>query len=106
MYSGWVKAKCYEIKKKLYERQGHRCPHCGKEIELEMMEQHHILPIGRFPELVYSIRNSILLCRKCHKEVHMNPFKNIRMMMDKADELGIDLNERYDIIDYQKEIQL
>ena len=31
-----------------------------------------------------------------HKEVHCNPWKNIELMKAKAEELGIDLKERYD----------
>ena len=83
-------------KEKLYERQQHRCPHCGKEMDFCQMELHHILPVGRFPEFELSIRNGILLCHGCHKEVHMNPWKEIAMMKTKAAELGVDLKERYD----------
>jgi hypothetical protein len=36
-----------------------------------------------------------MLCHRCHKEVHINPWKNIEMMKAKAAELGIDINERY-----------
>lgn len=90
-------------KQKLYERQEHRCPHCGGEFAFEALELHHILPIARFPELRESIRNSILLCHRCHKEVHCNPWRNIQMMRAKADELGIDLTERYIIKDNSDE---
>jgi predicted HNH restriction endonuclease len=64
-------------------------------VDYDNMELHHILPLARFPELGQSIRNGILLCHRCHKEVHCNPYKNIRMMEAKAEELGIDLTERY-----------
>lgn len=94
-YTGFFKDHLIENKKKLYERQKHCCPHCGNEFEYEEMELHHILPVGRFPELRQSIRNGVMLCNKCHKEVHCNPWKNIEMMKAKAQELGIDLNERY-----------
>ena len=33
-------------KEKLYERQQHRCPHCGREMDFCQMELHHILPVG------------------------------------------------------------
>ena len=36
-----------------------------------------------------------MLCHKCHKEIHCNPYKNIAMMEAKAKELGYDLTERY-----------
>jgi hypothetical protein len=38
-----------------------------------------------------------MLCHQCHKEIHMNPWKNIKMMQAKADELGIDLAQRYEM---------
>lgn len=86
-----------ELKEKLYTRQDGKCPHCGMEFEKHEMEMHHILPVGRFPELQMSIRNTMLLCHQCHQEVHMNPFKNIKMMEQKAVEMQIDLHDRYDI---------
>ena len=96
MYSDNVQDRCQENRQKLYERQEHRCPHCGQEIPFREMEMHHILPLSRFPELVKSIRNGIMLCHQCHKEVHCNPWKNILMMKQKAEEMGIDLGERYE----------
>ena len=93
---GHVKEHIVENKLKLYERQQHRCPLCGEEFPYKEMELHHILPWARFPELKQSIRNSIMLCHYCHKEVHINPFRNIQMMQQKAQELGVDLKERYE----------
>ena len=95
MYTNHTQDHCIENKRKLYERQGGRCPHCGQPFEYEAMELHHVLPLARFPELGQSIRNGIMLCHKCHKEVHCNPWRNIEMMKAKAEELGIDLTERY-----------
>lgn len=94
-YDGFLKDILTKNKMKLYERQGHRCPHCQTELPYEQMELHHILPIARYPELTASIRNGILLCHRCHKEIHCNPYLNIRIMEAKAEELGIDLKERY-----------
>ena len=93
---GNVKEHIVENKLKLYERQQHRCPLCGEEFPYKEMELHHILPWARFPELKQSIRNSIMLCHYCHKEVHINPFRNIQMMQEKAEELGLNLKERYE----------
>ena len=92
---GFTKDIIIENKRKLYERQGCCCPHCGQHFEYDDMELHHVLPIGRFPELRRSIRNSVMLCRECHKEVHCNPWLNIEMMKQKAEEMGINLSERY-----------
>lgn len=97
LFTGFREDHYVENKRKIYERQEHKCPHCGQVFEYDQLENHHYLPVGRFPELQWSIRNMILLCHKCHKEVHMNPWKNIEMMKEKAQEFGIDLNERYEL---------
>ena len=82
----------------VWEEQGHKCPICGTEFESHKeMEAHHALPWARFPELRDKRENLIMLCHKCHKEIHCNPYKNIQMMESKAKELGIDLNEKYSI---------
>ena len=95
MYDGPAQDHVVANKRKLYERQGGKCPHCGQAFDYEQMELHHVLPIARFPELGQSIRNSIMLCHYCHKEVHCNPWRDIELMKAKAEELGIDLKQRY-----------
>lgn len=82
------------LKRECKEMQGDRCPMCGEVSE--RMELHHILPVARFPELWDNRRNCVALCHNCHKEIHCNPWANIRMMEAKAEELGLDLSERYD----------
>jgi hypothetical protein len=94
-YTNHAQEHVVNNKAKLYERQEGVCPHCGQEFALEDMELHHVLPLSRFPELGQSIRNSIVLCRRCHKEVHCNPWLNIQMMEEKAKEMNIDLKEHY-----------
>ena len=88
-----------EIKGYRYKQQKGLCPECGKLFDIKEMELHHVLPWGRFPELRARKANMILLCHKCHKEIHCNPWKNIELMKAKAEELGIDLKERYDYDD-------
>ena len=88
-----------EIKGYRYKQQKGLCPECGQPFDIKEMELHHVLPWGRFPELRARKANMILLCHKCHKEVHCNPWRNIELMKAKAEELGIDLKERYDYDD-------
>ena len=95
LYNGYVVDHLIENKQKLYERQGGKCPHCGGQFPYKELELHHILPLARFPELGQSIRNGIMLCHRCHKEIHCNPWRNIQLMKEKAEELGIDLSERF-----------
>lgn len=95
----WVEGihrdRIVENKERLYERQEHRCAMCGEEQSFGRIEIHHYLPVARYPELHCSIRNMVLLCHYCHKEVHINPWKQIKMMQEKAEEMGLELRERY-----------
>ena len=94
--SGQLAQNMRDIKGKLYERCQGVCPHCGQHHDISQMELHHVLPWARFPELRGTKRNMLLLCHHCHKEVHINPWLNIQLMRAKAQELQIDLNERYE----------
>ena len=94
--SGQLAWNMRDIKSKLYERCQGVCPHCGQHHDISQMELHHVLPWARFPELRGMKRNMLLLCHHCHKEVHINPWLNIQLMRAKAQELQIDLNERYE----------
>lgn len=82
------------IRRDVKAAQGDRCPMCGEVSE--RMELHHILPVARFPELWDDRRNCVALCHDCHKEIHCNPWANIRMMQAKAAELCLDLCQKYD----------
>ena len=97
LLQGYARDHVVNNKRKLYERQGGKCPHCEQSFEYEQLELHHVLPLSRFPELGQSIRNGIMLCHRCHKEVHCNPYLNIQMIEEKAKEMGIELKERYGI---------
>ena len=83
------------IKGELYQKQQGVCPHCGKQFPIQWMELHHVLPWARFPECRTMKRNHLLLCHDCHKEVHMNPYLNIKLQEAKATELGIDIEKVY-----------
>ena len=83
-----------DLRREVKASQGNRCQMCGEVSE--RMELHHILPVARFPELWNDRRNCVALCHDCHKEIHTNPWANIRMMQAKADELGLNLGKRYD----------
>lgn len=84
-----------DLKELAFKRQGGACPMCGHSFGYRQMECHHVLPWGRFPEYRMKAENIMMLCHDCHKEIHCNPFLNIRMMRDKAAEIGVDLTSRY-----------
>ena len=95
-HTDYAGEKLYRIKMKQLKANGFRCPLCGRHITFATAQLHHILPFARFSDLRNDERNMLLLCRDCHTEIHINPFQNIKLMEEKADELGIDLDERYD----------
>lgn len=78
----------------IYERSGWKCEICGADIH-RGGEIHHVLPYGRFPELARDERNMMCVCGSCHKEIHNNPYYNIRLQEEKALEYNINLKESY-----------
>ena len=90
-----AREKAKRLKKATLEANNFRCPVCGRICRLEDMEIHHILPVGRFPELKDDKRNMTVLCWRCHKDIHGNPFRNGELIKAKAEELNIDLKEIY-----------
>ena len=83
------------LRRRVKREFGNVCPCCGSRSE--RMELHHVLPVARFPELWDDRRNVVALCHDCHREIHCNPFANIALIRAKADELGLELGERYDM---------
>ena len=67
---------------------GYRCEICGSRAgELDdcggiiILDCHHILPKGRWPEYRYERMNRICTCRKCHSK----PYLILRRMQDSND---------------------
>lgn len=82
-------------KASIYEEHGGCCEMCGTPMKQRQLQLHHVLPLERYPELASRRENLMLLCPKCHDEVHKNPFLNSRLMTAAASKLGIDLTEKY-----------
>ena len=55
-----------DIKMEVWEKQGHICPLCGKEFDLEFMEGDHIKPWREGGRTV--IENCQMLCRECNRK--------------------------------------
>ena len=83
-----------ELKKRLSSEQGWKCKLCG--CRCDKLEMHHVLPWARFPEMRWQPDNIVMLCPSCHREIHGNPWKYIRMMEAKAEEMGVKLESYYD----------
>ena len=62
-------------KKLLLMAHGDRCMMCGKYDKLKNLEWHHIVPsyVRRLDHLPPddSLENGAILCKKCHKMLHM-----------------------------------
>lgn len=87
--------KMWHEKQRLMELSDGRCTLCHARLSLRTAELHHVLPYTRFEDFANDERNLMLLCHDCHKEIHCNPWRNAHLMQQKAQELGIDLDERY-----------
>lgn len=57
--------KCF--RKRVLERDGYTCRHCGSTKDLHV---HHILPYAYYPEERINIDNGITLCKTCHYKEH------------------------------------
>lgn len=54
-----------DIKLAVWEKQGHTCPHCGKQFDFELMEGDHITPWREGGRTVPE--NCQMLCRHCNR---------------------------------------
>lgn len=90
-------ANAHKKKPRIYVKQGECCALCGKPMNIDKLQIHHILPLHYFPEVGCAEGNLLLVCEQCHHHIHSNPLLMTDMMRDKAQELGVtDLDERYE----------
>ena len=60
-------AEWAEFRRKVCERDGHKCRRCGESTTRKRgMHVHHIKPVEQYPELIMDMDNAALLCKKCH----------------------------------------
>ena len=89
-------ANAHKKKQRIYVKQGGCCALCGKPMEADELQLHHILPLHFFPEVGAAEANLMLVCDQCHHHIHQNPLLMADLMRGKAQELGVnDLDERY-----------
>ena len=61
------------LKKKkslLYKVQGGCCELCGEHFGTEALEIHHLVGVSENPGMALKTNNMVLLCHRCHLEVH------------------------------------
>ena len=87
-----------QVKRMLWNKHEGCCQICGKKIDKYNQAQvHHVLSWWRFPQFETDERNLLLLCRGCHQHIHKDCFVESRMVTAKAEELGVNLKEYYDV---------
>lgn len=83
------------LRRKLWEHQQGKCERCGKDIDYNVCELHHVLPLGRFKEFADDINNMQCLCHDCHKDIHCNPFLEAKLIRERCNELGLNIEDYY-----------
>lgn len=63
-----------ESRRKIYERGGGKCEHCGKPLEYTQMQIHHVVPVSM--NGTNNPHNLMCLCHDCHRLIHGNPYIN------------------------------
>lgn len=87
--------KTPRLRRKLWERAQGKCERCGKDIDYNVCELHHVLPLGRFKEFADDINNMQCLCHDCHKDIHCNPFLEAKLIRERCNELGLNIEDYY-----------
>ena len=62
----------------LYNRGGGKCEYCGKPIDYNDMQLHHIVPLSMNGN--NNPHNIICLCDECHRLIHCNPVVNHQLI--------------------------
>ena len=83
------------LRRKLWLRAQGKCERCGKDIDYNVCELHHVLPLGRFKEFADDINNMQCLCHDCHKDIHCNPFLEAKLIRERCNELGLNIEDYY-----------
>ena len=85
-----------EMKSRLVLERGQTCQLCGKPIErYSKTHIHHIIPWSRYPEGELDDRNLMVLCYRCHDEVHHNPLLNASLITQAATKIGVDIKKYF-----------
>lgn len=87
--------KTPRLRRKVWERAQGKCERCGKEIDYNVCELHHVLPLARFKEFADDINNMQCLCHDCHKDIHCNPFLEAKLIRERCNKLGLKLEDYY-----------
>ena len=62
--------RIYVTTYRLKRRQGGCCALCGRRLEPDAMEVHHVVSASERPDLLCRTGNLLLLCPECHRRLH------------------------------------
>lgn len=83
-------------KNRHYRLNGGVCDVCGKKVDRDEIQLHHVLPFYEFPQYGTNPSNMELVCPDCHHSLHLNPYANLERMEQKAQHFGFNLQEYFD----------
>ena len=83
------------FKSRRYKLNGGTCDLCGRKLNRDDVQVHHVLPFYEFPQHGTNPANMEIACEDCHHAIHLNPYTNLHRMEQKARELGFDLQTHF-----------
>ena len=84
-----------ELRNHRYHEKKGCCEMCGQHFEKSELQMHHVLPHKAFPQWARKHWNVMMLCRRCHWQIHFNTMLNIQAMKRTATARGIDLSREF-----------
>lgn len=74
-----------QLRERVWERDGHKCRKCGKEVTLDDMQLHEVLARGKRDaeghKGLMSMANSINTCRICHGAEHSERAPRLKWLL-------------------------
>ena len=71
-------------KEKILNKAGGKCEHCGKELTLQTMQMHHVVPASM--DGTNNPLNLMCVCKECHHLIHGNTVLNNELVKKKLEE--------------------
>lgn len=66
----YLKKKLMRMKHERWKLTGGRCEECGRSLDEELLQVHHIVPVSVRPDLYSAWSNLHLVCPECHARLH------------------------------------
>ena len=80
-----------ELRNRRYRKTNGCCEMCGQHFDKDKMQMHHVMPFSLFPQWSRKSWNLMLLCPRCHWQMHFNALINSEAMQRTATSHGFNL---------------